>query len=79
MEREEDRGTGPPTDSNSLLHHGFLMEASAWSGMKNLSVPRREDDSFTCWSVLQTPQVVIYLELELILCTFQRDSMDNRR
>lgn len=45
--REEDRGTGPPTNPHSLLHHGFLMEACAWSGMKNLSVPRREDDSFT--------------------------------
>ena len=32
-----------------------------------------------CWFVLQTPQVVIYLELELILYTFQRGSMDNRR
>ena len=47
MEREEDKGAGSLTNPHSLLHPDSLMEAHAWGGMKNLSVPRREDGSST--------------------------------
>lgn len=32
-----------------------------------------------CWSVLHTPHVVISLELELIICKFQRGPVDYGR